>query len=251
MKMVRIAGHAAFFGLALMGFQNANAEWKGKGELGLVLARGNTNTETLNAKADMTKEDEQWKHLVGFSLMRSTSEHELTGNRYEAHGQSNYALSEKSYALGSLRYENDEFSPYEYSAVASLGYGYKLFDTDVTKLAVELGVGYRYAQDRDSEDINGNLIAEGEAHGNAIVRGGVNYEQKLTSNTVIYDKLLVEAGSTNTFVQNELGVKVAMNASLALSVAHLLRYNTDVNESLIPVPKKTDQLFTVNLVFAF
>jgi putative salt-induced outer membrane protein len=249
--LVRIASHGVLVGLALMNFRDASAEWKGKGELGLVLARGNTNTETLNAKADMTKETEKWKHLVGFSMMRSTSEHELTGNRYEAHGQSNYALSEKSYALGSLRYESDEFSPYDYSAVASLGYGYKIFDTEETKLAIELGAGYRYAQDRDSLDVDGNLVARGEAHGNAIVRGGVNYEQKLTSNTLVYDKLLVESGSTNTFVQNELGIKVAMNESLALSVAHLLRYNTEVNEAIVPIPKQTDHLFTVNLVFAF
>jgi putative salt-induced outer membrane protein len=219
----------------------ALAEWKGKGELGLVLARGNTETETLNAKVDMTSESDPWKHLVGFSALHSTSANVLTGDRYELHGQSDYKLSERTYALGSLRYDDDQFSPYTYQAIASLGLGYKFFNTDTTKLATEAGVGYRRAEDR----------LTGETQGDVIFRGGLNYEQKLTANTNVYDKLLVEAGETNTFIQNEAGVKVAMNEALALSVAYTIRHNSDVNQNAVPALKNTDELLTVSLVFAF
>jgi putative salt-induced outer membrane protein len=215
----------------------AHAEWEGKGELGLVIARGNTETETISAKADMVNESDPWKHLVGFSVLRSTSSNVTTADRYEVHGQSDYSLSARSYVLGALRYENDEFSPYTYQAVAALGYGYKFYDTEDTKLSVELGVGYRRTEDR----------LTGEKQGDAIARGGMNYENKLTDSTVVYDKLLVESGSDNTFIQNELGVKVAMNASLALSVAYLVRYNTDVDPPL----EDMDELLTANLVFSF
>jgi putative salt-induced outer membrane protein len=220
---------------------SAQADWKFKGELGLVIARGNTETETINAKTDATTENDTWKHLLGFSLLQSTSSNVKTADRYELHGQSDYKLSEKSYALGSLRYEDDEFSPYSYQAVASLGYGYKFYDTETFKLATETGVGYRRAEDR----------LTGETQYDVIFRGGVNYEQKVTSNTLIYDKLLVEAGSDNTFVQNETGVKVDMSSVLALSVAYTIRYNSQVNEAVVPVPKNTDQLLTANLVFSF
>lgn len=215
----------------------AHAEWEGKGELGLVIARGNTETETISAKADMTTESGPWKHLVGFSALRSTSSNVTTADRYEVHGQSDYSLSARSYVLGALRYENDEFSPYTYQAVAAMGYGYKFYDTEDTKLSVELGVGYRRTEDR----------LTGEEQGDAIARGGMNYENKITDSTVVYDKLLVESGSDNTFIQNELGVKVAMNASLALSVAYLVRYNTDVDPPL----EDMDELLTANLVFSF
>jgi putative salt-induced outer membrane protein len=241
MNVRRVVKRAALPGVLIMCTAPALAEWKGKGELGLVLARGNTEQETINAKADMVSESDPWKHLVGFSFLRSTSGDELTGDRYELHGQSDYKLSERSYALGSLRYEDDQFSPYTYQAVASLGYGYKFFNTETTKLDTEAGVGYRRAEDRLS----------GATQGEAIFRGGVNYEQKLTSNTDIYDKFLVESGESNTFLQNELGIKVAMNASLALSVAYTIRHNTDVNENAVPVLEKTDELVTANLVFAF
>ena len=215
----------------------AQAEWKGQGELGLVLARGNTNTETVNAKADLTTEVDPWKHTVGFSALRSTNEDELTGDRYELHGQSDYKLSAQSYAFGSLRYENDHFSSFTYQAVAAAGYGYKFFDTEVTKLSADVGAGYRKSKVRET----------GETLNNVIFRGGLNYAHKLTSNTDIYDKALVESGKDNTFAQNELGIKVAMNASLALSLAHQLRYNSDV----IAPKKHIDQLLTANLVFSF
>jgi putative salt-induced outer membrane protein len=222
--------------LGLIAIQ-AHAEWKGKGELGAVIARGNTDAETINAKIDMTTEHDPWKHLVGFSALRSTNADVTTGDRYEFHGQSDYKLTETSYALGSLRYENDKFSPYNYQAVASIGYGYKFFDTDATKLAAEIGVGYRRAEDH----------LTGEVQGDAIARGGINFDYKLTTNSAVYDKFLVESGSDNTYIQNEAGVKANINESLALSIEHLIRHNSNVDPPL----RHTDQLLTANLVFSF
>ncbi|HTE40030.1 MAG TPA: DUF481 domain-containing protein [Steroidobacteraceae bacterium] len=234
----------------------AQAEWKGKGELGLVIAKGNTETQTINAKADLsTESDQPWKHSVGFSALRSEDEDGLTGDRFEAHAQSDYKFSPRTYALGTLRYDDDKFSPYTYQAVGSVGYGYKFFDTEPLKLSGEIGVGYRRYEEREvilEDATTGDItVIPALANGEAIVRGAVNYDHKLTATTSVFDKFLVEAGSDNTYLQNELGVAVKMTDMLALSVAYLVRHNTDINEAAIPVPKKTDQLMTVNLVFAF
>jgi putative salt-induced outer membrane protein len=220
---------------------SAQAEWKFKGELGVVIASGNTETETISAKFDAVNELEKWKHSFGASALRSRDQDGLTGDRYEVHAQSDYKISDRSYVLGSVRYDNDKFSPYSYQAVGAVGYGYKFFDTEATKLAIELGAGYRRTEDRVTKTTEGD----------GIVRGAMNYAQQLTASTSVFDKFLVEAGSDNTYLQNEVGVLVKMSDQLALSVAHLLRHNTDVNENAVPVPKKTDQLLTVNLVFSF
>jgi putative salt-induced outer membrane protein len=216
---------------------SAQAEWKGQGELGVVLARGNTETDTINAKFDMTAEVDPWKHSFGFSALQSSSASVTTGDRYELHEQSNYNLSATSYVLGSLRYDDDKFSPFIYQAVASVGFGYKFYDSEATKLATEVGLGYRRAEDR--------VTAETKA--GAIVRGGLNYEHKLSANSDIYDKFLVESGSDNTFLQNEAGIKANIISSLALSVAYTVRYNTDARAPT----KNTDQLITANLAFSF
>ena len=52
------------------------------------------------------------------------SSYDLTANRYEGGASAGYKLDERSYIVGALRYENDDFSPFDYQAVASIGYGY-------------------------------------------------------------------------------------------------------------------------------
>ena len=215
----------------------AMADWEGKGELGGVLARGNTETETLNAKVDMTKGTEQWNHLVGFSILRNTTDDVTSANRWELRGESQYKLTERSYLFGALRYEDDEFTDYEYQATASAGYGYKFIDTDRTKLDGKLGVGYRQSE----------LRLTGDKEDDAILRGAVDFSHQLTETTRVFDKFLVEAGSDNTFLQNILGIEVKMTDALALGLSYEVRHNTDV----LPGTEETDQVLTANLVFGF
>ena len=55
-----------------------------------------------------------------------------------------------------------------------------------------------------------------------------NYAHQLTETTQLVDTLLVEAGEDNTSLQNDLGVAVKVNASLALKTTLQIRHNTDV-----------------------
>ena len=51
----------------------------------------------------------------------STTKYELTANRYEGGASAGFKLDERSYIVGALRYETDDFSPFDYQAVASIG----------------------------------------------------------------------------------------------------------------------------------
>jgi putative salt-induced outer membrane protein len=215
----------------------AHADWKGKGELGFVLSRGNSDAETLNAKLDMTTEIDRWTHALGFSALRATSANQTTANRYELHGQSNFKLTDRSFVFGALRYENDKFSAFTYQATASAGYGYKFIDSATTKLVGQAGVGYRQAEVR----------LTGEKENNAVFRGDLNFEHQLTETTKVTNKLLVESGSSNTFAEDQLALAVKMSDRLALSVGYDIRHNTNVPAGV----KKTDQLTTANVVFNF
>jgi len=224
--------------VALLAMTPAQAgEWSGKGELGGVLARGNTDTDTINGKIDMSKEVERWTHHAGFSILRSVNDGVESANRWELRGESDYRLTERSFVFGALRYEDDEFTDFNYQATASIGYGYKLIDEEKTKLAGKIGVGYRQAELRDS----------GDTQSDAIIRVALDYAHQLTDTTDVTEKFLMEAGSDNTYVQNVLSLAVKMNESLALGLSYEIRYNTDVQ----PGTEKTDQVLTANLVFGF
>jgi putative salt-induced outer membrane protein len=151
----------------------AQADWQGKGELGGVLTRGNTDTKSLNARLDMTKDTEQWKHTAGFSVLRSTNDDVTSADRWELRGESDYRLTERSFLFGALRYEDDRFTDFDYKGTAAFGYGYKFIDTGPTKLDGRLGVGYRRSELRTS----------GDTEDDAILRGAVDFAHQLTETT--------------------------------------------------------------------
>lgn len=222
---------------ALVASLPAAAQWKGKGEVGIVFSRGNSDTDTANIKLDTSREIDRWKHGFGIAALRASSDGDRTAERYGAGWQSDYKLNERAFWFGGLRYEHDEFSGFDYQASASTGFGYKFVDTDRTTFSGQAGVGYRRSE----------LTPTGEIDKEAIFRGDLKFEHALTENTKIIDAFIVEAGSDNTFLSNILALQVKMSDKFALSLGLDVRHNTDPPAGL----KKTDTLTTVNLVYAF
>jgi putative salt-induced outer membrane protein len=227
--------------------------WDGTGEVGYVSSSGNSRSDSANAKLGFTFEDDDWKHEFSASGFRQRGEVvELTdpddpdsgervlkvsANRYELGGSTARKLDERNRLYTSLRYENDDFAPYDYQATVSVGWGHQLIDTDTTELYFEAGPGYKRTKDAVTEESNGSFIG----------RGKMEFETKITDNTSLVDTLLVESGNDNTFAQNDLAVKVAMNERFAIKAGLQHRHNTDVPATR----KKTDRLTTVNLVYDF
>lgn len=240
-----------------------DGSWSGSGELGFALSRGNTKSENLNARLQFKKEDDQWKHNVFLNALRSKGEvkttadgittdtYSLTANRFETGASSGYKLDERSYIVGAARYENDDFSPYAYQWIVSLGYGYTAIKNDRTELSFEAGPGFRRLDKREYNVLLGEppvlTAVDPAAEGQVVGRGLIAFKHKLTDNTAFENVLLVEAGSDNTFLQNDAGLAVSMNSKLALKLGYQLRHNTDIS----PGADKTDQLLTTNLVYKF
>ena len=136
----------------------AQAAWKGKGEAGLVFARGNTQTDSINLKLEMSKEVDRWKHALDMSALRATTAGLATAKRYQAGWQSNYQFSDRGFYFGGLRYEQDEFSGFDYQASATTGYGYKFIDTERTKFSGQAGAGYRRSKLKPTGATESNAI---------------------------------------------------------------------------------------------
>lgn len=224
----------------------AHADWTGKGEAGLVIASGNTETETANVKLNMAHERDKWKNSFGLAGLYASDETGTTAQRWEAFGQSDYNFSPKTFWFGAARYEDDEFSGFEYQATVSTGLGRKFIDTDRTKFVGTAGVGYKFFETRDAFDPDtGVLIEEGAREDDIVFRGTLDFEHKFTETTTLIDKFIVEAGADNTFYQNDLSLQVKMTEVLALALGYSVRHNTDPPIGF----EKTDTLTTVNLVY--
>ncbi len=250
-----------------------DGSWSGSGEAGFAAARGNAKSENLNAKLQFKKEDDQWKDTFYLTALRSKGEvktqqivgqppnqqvvnvstYDLTSNRYEAGASMGYKLDERSYIVGALRYENDDFSPFNYQWVASIGYGYTVLKNASDELSFEIGPGYKTYQPVDTfgPGVVGNppmpVHNTFDSNSELVARGLMAYKHHFTESTSFVDTFLMEAGSDNTFLQNDAGLQVDMNKKLALKVGYQVRTNSDVAPGL----KQTDQLVTTNLVYHF
>jgi putative salt-induced outer membrane protein len=234
--------------LALGASGAARADWTGKGEAGLALASGNTDSKTGNFKFDLASTVEQWKHAFGASAIYASADDATTSQRWEVREQSDYNFSARSFWFGSGRYEDDRFSGFDYQATVATGLGRHFIDNDATKFIGTAGVGYKFFETRDTYDLTGPapvLLRQGDTDSEVVFRGTLDLSHSLTATTKLLDKFLVESGADNTFVQNDLGIQVQMTDVLALAAAYSVRYNTDPPLGF----GKTDALTTLNLVY--
>jgi putative salt-induced outer membrane protein len=213
----------------------ALADWTGKGDIGASFASGNSENQAASANLELKNTVDKWQHTFGFAGNYGHDGDDKTAQRWELRGQTQYEITERAYGFGAARYEDDEFSQYDYQASLAGGLGYKIINTERTKFWVQGGPGYRYAE----------LAETGESEDGVIFRGDAGFEHQLTDTTKIVDRFLVEAGSDNTYLQNDLGLEVTITGAVGLRVGYQVRHNTDV----APDVEKTDTLLTVGLLY--
>jgi putative salt-induced outer membrane protein len=216
---------------------DSTSGWSGSGEVGLASAKGNTDSQTYVGKLNISKDIEQWSYAAGAQFLYTKSDGEESARRYEAFGSAAYNLDDRNYINSVLHTKRDHYATYEYQHTASVNYGYKAINNDRTKLIFEIGPGYRWAKIQDER------IHENEVIG----RGLVDFSHKLTDTTSFFNTLLVESGSSNTYIADDIGLQVQMSKALALKAAYQVHHNTDTFEGT----KKTDTLTTVNVVYGF
>jgi putative salt-induced outer membrane protein len=245
MRLVHIGIATAAVLAQLAWTSPAHAQWSMKAEAGAVAARGNTRTDSVNAKFDVAREFETWKHQLGLSGVYQSDETGATGQRWEARGQSDYKFHPKGFWFGSARYEEDRFSGFEYQSTYGTGLGWRFYDDPITKFSIQLGVGYKIFRTRDALADDEVTIIPGERQEDMIVQFGADFERQLTDTTKIVNQFLAESGDNNTFLQNEFSLQVKIMQSLALAVGYAVRYNTDPPSGF----KEMDTLTTLNLVY--
>ncbi|MBX2849511.1 MAG: DUF481 domain-containing protein [Acidiferrobacterales bacterium] len=223
----------------------AFAAWTGQGEAGLVTASGNTDSENANIGLAFINESEVWTHEIGFKLLQASADGEDTAQSIAADYLAKRDLSERSYLFGGLGYIDDEFDGFTEQLSASVGYGYRVIDTEAVGLEFGVGVGYRDTSELIQLDDGSELEGKDLSGPTGVLL--MNYRNKFTATTEFVDSFRAEIGSDNTFVENEAALIVAMNEKFALKAGLLIRHNTDPAEGF----DETDTITSINLVYNF
>lgn len=211
----------------------AAADWSSQSEVGLVAARGNTSTETANAKFEVVRESEDWKNFFAARALYGRASEIESAERYDARYQLDHFFSEQTFWFVGGRYEDDQYGGFAYQATGSAGFGRKFFDSDTTKLSTQIGAGYRSL--RSEELIRDDSLAvidriPGERQQDIVANGAITFEHAFNDNTRVLNSFLIESGSSNTFTRNDLALQVKMTQVLALSLGMSVRNNSEPQE---------------------
>src|SRR5579883_3405375 len=117
--------------------------WTGKGQAGYTASQGNSVAKSANAALDMSLVEDPWKHAFHLDGLYGQSAGVTSAERWDTEWQSNYNFTKALYGFGGLRFQHDLYNGFLYQESVTAGVGYKLFDTDRTKLDVQVGAGYK------------------------------------------------------------------------------------------------------------
>lgn len=224
--------------------------WSGKGQAGYVMSRGNSDTDAANVKLDLNLLADDWKHSLSLDGLFGRSAGITSAERWDLRLQSDYTFNTRWFAFGAFNYQGDRFSGFQYQVSATSGVGYKLVDSDSTKLSVQAGAGYRSLRPELLIKDSAGAVVERlpqQTQSEAVATAGVDFSHQFNPSTKVIEKLIAESGSSNTSVKNDLALEVKMSKKLSLAAGFGVVENTKPPAGL----KRTDTLTTLNLVYAF
>lgn len=236
-RMRTVGRHCAATLLLLAFALPASAQWTGKGEAGLAIATGNSDTRTANAKVTVGRKTGNWEHSAGLAGLYVRNDGDTTARRWETLLRTRYNFGGgRTFWFGGTRYEEDRFSGFDHQGVLDTGVGHKFIDAEKTKLSGQAGVGYKFWETIGTPNDKDNSV---------VGTAGLDFSYQLTETTSVTNNFGAEIASDNNFLQNEIGFAVKVSNRIALSLGYAVRHNTDPPAGF----KKTDTLSVVNLVY--
>lgn len=212
------------------------AAWTGEAALGFIMTSGNTDTQSINGKAQAVNERDMWRHAAVFEMLNTENTNTTTAERYLLSGQSNYKFKPRHSVFGLASHEDDRFSGYDWRASEVIGYGYRAIEEPNLILDLEAGPGAR-----QSKLNNGTRDNEGMFH-----LGG-NLGWKVSETSSFSEVLTSDIGSDTTISKSVTGLKTQINGSLSMKLAYTVKHTSDVPVGI----KKVDREAAVMLVYGF
>ena len=135
-----------------------------------------------------------------------------------------------------MDWRKDRFSGYEQQVSETVGYGRRLIDSGNHVLDGELGAG---AKQLDA--------ADGTSSTDFIATGRLNYVWTFSETAQFTQDLIVEYGSTNTYIESVSAVKTTLIGDLGLVASYTIKNNSDV----LPGIEETDTYTALALEYVF
>lgn len=206
--------------------------------VGYLATNGNTDTSNTNATFKAVWDPHQvWMHTWNAFLISSRSNGIKTADSKAAgyKAQRDFG-THNGYIFGAGDWRQDEFSGYSRQSAEVVGYGRKLIMTDLHTLTVEGGIGRKQSS-----------VIDGTKFDDTIIHGGLDYLLHINENALFTQRLLLELGSDNNYLESVSQLKTTIRGKLSLGASYIIKYNSDVPAFIA----KTDRFTAITLEYGF
>ncbi|WP_339806451.1 DUF481 domain-containing protein [uncultured Marinobacter sp.] len=243
---MRLTTTAMIVALAASPALNAETrDWKGEGELGLLITSGNSDETNLNARLGLVHEVEKWRNIGEFRSNVSESDDTTTAERYRAALETNYKFTERQYWYLRGAYEDDRFSGYDFQSSVTTGYGNRVWESGTRSfLDLSIGAGYRFNK-LDVPDPDTGSRDEDEA----IARLAGQFDYALSESALFRQTVSSELGldENNVITESETSLQATIVDNLSMKAAYRVKHVSDAPEG----SRKTDTITSLSLLYGF
>lgn len=226
----------SFLAIAQTSLAQDEGPWSGSASFGFLSTSGNTENSSLNTGLTLGYAVGDWTHALETRAIYANEDDLTTAEAYEAAFKTEWDINDASFLFGRLRWRKDRFSSYDTQFSQTLGYGYRIVDTEVHRLSAEVGAGARQSD-----------LVDGTRENEYITRAGLDYRWTLSETATFKQLVGVEAGDTNTYVETVTSLSAKVFGDLALVASYTVKHNTDV----LPGTEKTDTYTALTLEYSF
>ncbi len=217
-----------------------SVKYSGSITAGGSLNQGNTERASFNSAARFFATGERNRLFLEGRFNYGESSNVRDEQNWLARGKYDLFFEKKWYAYVNTLLESDDFQDLNLRTTAGLGVGHQFFDTERTKLFVEVGPSYV------NED-----FAEADDNDYAAARGSIGFEFDIVPKKIRFFHLseayysLTE--SDTWFLLTEQGLRFTLVGSLFAN----LEFDYDYNNKPAPGNEKSDYAYIIGLGYDF
>jgi putative salt-induced outer membrane protein len=208
---------------------------------GFALTGGNTDTKNFNLVFGVVR-DPKTRNVIKLNALylRGSQSDILSLDRASVTLRDEYTFSKRTFVFAQGDYLRDQFKAIRYLVAPIAGLGYKLADSDATKLAISGGAGGIW-----EKNIGAPISRSGS------VNAGQTFSQKLSS-TATFTQSISTLWKTNDFSDYLSNASLGLTTSLVKKLELKLEFLDSYKNRPVGVGiKKNDTAFVTSFVVKF
>jgi putative salt-induced outer membrane protein len=210
--------------------------WKGEGQIGATLSTGNTSSRGLSAGLALARKGLDWNYKFRAQADYQRTNGRTSVERFLTEVEPQYKVSDRAFAFGLARWEQDRVLGYDTRWNVSGGLGYKAIDGKTMSLSLKGGPTWQRI-----DYITGPTDSELAA------LAGIDFGWQLSPTLRLTQVASTIVGERNMATSS----LTAINAKLTGALSARLAYSAELDTNPPPGIEKVDTLTRFTLVYGF